>query len=177
MNEKVILPRFDLPRDSTRVAMRTLWAAGGLVVIATLILGLAMWRHRTLEIATVEEVAAKAAAARRAAMAPPAAPAPVPAALGEKLGEPGTARTGSGTTLAAVAPPADSPPEHNVAPSRAHRGGKMSSKARMRALLDQKGAGPKTNDRTGEKTAAGKTAGKKSRSGDDVIDRLLNGYK
>ena len=29
MNEKVILPRFDLPRDSTNVAMRALWATGG----------------------------------------------------------------------------------------------------------------------------------------------------
>ena len=25
MSEKVILPNFDLPRDSTRVAMRALW--------------------------------------------------------------------------------------------------------------------------------------------------------
>jgi hypothetical protein len=167
MNEKVILPRFDLPRDSTRVAMRTLWAAGGLVVLATLILGLAMWRHRTLEVATAEQAAAKAAAARRAAMAPPAPPATA-AAPREKIAEPGVARAGSGATLAAVASTADSLPEHNVAPSRPHRGGKASSsKARMRALLDQKG--------TAQRSAIAKGPGKKARSNDDVIDRLLNG--
>ena len=52
MGEKVVLPNFDLPRDSTRVAMRVLWVMGGVVVLATLVLGLAMWHHRSLEIAT-----------------------------------------------------------------------------------------------------------------------------
>ena len=74
MSEKVVLPNFDLPRDSTRVAMRVLWAMGGVVVLATLVLGLAMWHHRSLEIATAEQAAAKAEAARRAAMAPPRRP-------------------------------------------------------------------------------------------------------
>jgi hypothetical protein len=169
MNEKVILPRFDLPQDSTRVAMRTLWAAGGLVVLATLILGLAMWRHRAIEIATAEEATARAAAARRAAMAPPV-PAAAPA-IAEKVGEAGTARIAASTTLAAVAP-TDSPRERVVAPSsaRPRHSGKSSSKARMRALIDgQKSASVKSTPE--------KSAGKKSRSNDDVIDRLLNGYK
>ena len=96
MSEKVVLPNFDLPRDSTRIAMRVLWVMGGVVVLATLVLGVAMWHHRSLEIATAQEAAAKAEAARRAAMAPPPAPAP-------KVVEKTTAPGGSATTLANVA--------------------------------------------------------------------------
>src|SRR5438552_10004610 len=96
MSEKVVLPNFDLPRDSTRVAMRVLWVRGGVVVLATLVLGVAMWHHRSLEIATAQQAAAKAEAARRAALAPPPAPAP-------KVVEKTTAPGGSATTLANVA--------------------------------------------------------------------------
>jgi len=119
MSEKVVLPNFDLPRDSTRVAMRVLWVMGGVLVVATLILGVAMWHHRSLEIATAQEAAAKAEAARRAAMAPPPAPAP-------KVVEKATTPGGSATTLANVAA--------GSAPASASAAGGASSSEMMRRM-------------------------------------------
>lgn len=172
MGEKVVLPNFDLPRDSTRIAMRVLWGMGGVVVLATLILGLAMWHHRSLEIASQQEAAAKAEAARRAAMAPPPAPKVVekPAPVG-----------GSATTLANVAGSSPASAATGMAPAaaadaerpvaRAHRRGAKSGRAHGKggaALLERiegKGAKP-----------AGKPAkasGGHSKSDDDFLDSLL----
>jgi hypothetical protein len=164
MNQKVVLPRFDLPRDSTRVAMRALWVTGGMVVLATLILGVAMWHRRSAEIATVEQAVAKAAAARRAALAPTPAPPIVQAA---KAAQPGPAAGTGQTTLAATLPAAVDPPEHRASP-RAHRGGKSAGKSRHMSAADQKLLGHRPSP-------AG--AAKKPKSNDDVIDRLLNQYK
>src|SRR5947209_2420480 len=74
MSEKLVLPRFDLPRDTTRIAIRAAWAAGALMVVATLVLGMALWHRRSAQLAAAEQVAARAEAARRAALAPPPAP-------------------------------------------------------------------------------------------------------
>ena len=171
MNEKLVLPRFDVPRDSTQTAMRVLWAMGGVVVLATLIFGLAMWHHRSLEVANAEQAAARAAAARRAAMPPPiAAPA---IKVGDKTADTGS-RAGAATTLATVA---TSAAPGDVAPAAApvarprrsvKSGGRSRALARAAtATLDPGDKSPKVQ----------KSEGRKSKSNDDVIDRLLNQYK
>jgi hypothetical protein len=175
MAEKVVLPNFDLPRDSTRVAMRVLWVMGGVLVVATLVLGLAMWHHRSLEIATAQEAAAKAEAARRAAMAPPPAPAPK---VVEK-----TTPGGSATTLAnvAVGSAAGSAPgsasaatadaDRPAARAHSRRSAKAGRGHGMRgaALLEK-------IDGKGAKAGASKPAkpsGGHAKSDDDFIDSLL----
>jgi hypothetical protein len=171
MSEKVVLPNFDLPRDSTRLAMRALWIMGGVVVVATLVLGLAMWHHRSLELATAQEAAAKAEAARRAAMAPPPAPAP-------KVVAKTTAPGGSSTTLAnvaggspAAAAPAAADAERPAARAHSRRGSKAGRGHGMRgaALLEKlDGKGAKA---TASKPA--KPAGGHAKADDDFIDSLL----
>jgi len=170
MSEKLVLPRFDLPRDSTRIAFRALWAAGGLVVVAVLVLGMAMWHRRSVEIATAEQAAAKVAAARRAAMAPPPSlvPAKAPAAAPGVLA--GTAETRSDTrsdtTMAAVVPAAASPePGHRSVASRARHGGKSSGHART---------GARGSTSTAGKAGSAVTARKSSKVDDDFIDKLLS---
>jgi hypothetical protein len=163
MNQKVVLPRFDLPGDSTRVAMRALWTAGGLMVVATLVLGVAMWHRRSVEIATAEQAAAKAAAARRAALMPPAPPPVAPA----KVAAPATAPLvgGSQTTMAAVVPtaaPAEMPRRSAGARSR-H--GKSVGHARGAARAASSPAASK---------GGSPVSGKKSRVDDDFIDKLLS---
>ncbi len=175
MSEKVVLPNFDLPRDSTRVAMRVLWAMGGVVVLATLVLGLAMWRHQSLELASAQEAAAKAEAARRAAMAPPPAPAP-------KVVEKTTSMSGSATTLANVAgstaAPAATETERPAAPARSRhsaKSGATAGRSHMRGAallekLDGKGANKGANKGASTMT---KAPGRKPKSDDDFIDSLL----
>lgn len=175
MGEKVVLPNFDLPRDSTRVAMRVLWGMGGVVVLATLILGLAMWRHRSLEIASQQEAAAKVEAARRAAMAPPPAPKPVekaPPVGGSATTLANVAGSAAATSATGTAPAAGSAASDAERPAgRAHRRGAKSGRAHGKsgaALLeriDGKGAKPASKP--------AKAAGGHSKSDDDFLDSLL----
>jgi hypothetical protein len=172
MSEKVVLPNFDLPRDSTRIAMRVLWVMGGVVVLATLVLGVAMWHHRSLEIATAQEAAAKAEAARRAAMAPPPAPAP-------KVVEKTTAPGGSATTLANVAA-GSAPASASVASADAER---PAARAHSRRTAKAgRGHGMRGSallekiDGKGAKAGASKPAkpaGGRAKADDDFIDSLL----
>ncbi len=169
MSEKVVLPRFDLPRDTTRIAIRAAWAAGALMVVATLVLGMALWHRRSAQLAAAEQVAAKAEAARRAAMAPPPAPKAVAAAPGAPtLGKKGETKTD--TTLAAVVPAAagaepGSGPRH--ASARGHHAGKVGhGRAIARGGADAKGSAA-GSARTGR--PAGKT-----KVDDDFIDKLLS---
>jgi hypothetical protein len=171
MGEKVVLPNFDLPRDGTRIAMRVLWGMGGVVVLATLILGVAMWHHRSLEIASQQEAAAKAEAARRAAMTPPPAPkvvekTPVGGSATTLANVAGTSTASSTTGAAATATDSDRP-----AP-RAHRRSAKSGRAHGKggaALLERieggKGAKPASKP--------AKASGGHSKSDDDFLDSLL----
>ena len=174
MSEKVVLPNFDLPRDSTRVAMRVLWIMGGVVVVATLVLGVAMWHHRSLEIATAQEAAAKAEAARRAAMAPPPAPAP-------KVVDKTTAPGASATTLANVAP-GSAPAASAAAPAAADAAERPAARAHSRRAKAGRGHGMRGAalldkiDGKGAKAAAPASKPAKpahSKADDDFIDSLL----
>jgi len=166
MSTKVVLPRFDLPRDSTRIAFRALWGAGGLVVIATLVLGMALWHRRSVEIATVEARTAKIEAARRAAMAPP--PAPLAPKVEPTGADPTPAPTlgKPDTTMAAVVPTASTEPAApRRASSRARHGKASHGRATAHAgAPDAKSAGK----------VAGKAAGGRARVDDDFIDKLLS---
>jgi hypothetical protein len=159
MNEKLVLPRFNVPGDGTHGAVRALWVTGTLVVLATLILGLAMWRHRAIEVANAEEAAAKVATARRAALMPAPAPAPPvkmqAIATGSALGSAGGDKMVVATTPAA-ATGASSDVVVAHAPARVrHHSGKSHASARA----------PSAEGRPARKANAG--------SNDDVIDRLL----
>ena len=164
MSEKLVLPRFDLPRDSTRTAIRVLWGTGGLMVAAILVLGVAMWHRHSEEIATAEQAAAKAAAARRAALAPPAPPvAPVKAGAA-----PGALVGSSETTMAAVIPattPAAEPARHSGSLHPRH-GAKSASHGRAGAH----GAGAKGAPANNP----AKNPAKKTKVDDDFIDKLLS---
>ena len=162
MSEKLVLPRFDLPGEATHGAIRALWITGALVVLSTLILGLAMWRHRAIELANAEEAAAKTAAARRAALAPIPAPLSAPApsmktpavATGSVLG----ASMGGDKMVVATAPAAaTSGREEHVARS--------SSRVRHHSGKSRAAARAPSEARPARKSSAG--------SNDDVIDRLL----
>jgi hypothetical protein len=107
MSEKVVLPKFDLPGQGPHPAVRAVWIVGGLLGLSMVVLGGAMWRHHSLQVAAearaqaliaaraaeataaVEEAKARAAeaaakiAAAKAAAAHPAAAAPAKASTGE----------------------------------------------------------------------------------------------
>ncbi len=171
MSEKVVLPNFDLPRDSTRIAMRALWAMGGVVVVATLGLGLAMWHHQSVELATAQAATAKAEAARRAAMAPPPAPKPVETSV-EKAAPVGG---GSTTTLANVAAGSATPvaAETNARPAMSARrhgskAGHSHARGSAAAVLERiDGKGAKVNK------PAAKSEGHRPKNDDDFLDSLL----
>src|SRR4051794_4178122 len=67
MSEKVVLPKFDLPGQGPHPAVRMLWIAGGSMGIALLVLGGAMWRHHSMQLAA--EARAQAMIAARTAEA------------------------------------------------------------------------------------------------------------
>ena len=172
MGEKVVLPNFDLPRDGTRVAMRLLWGMGGVVVLATLILGVAMWHHRSLEVATQQEAAAKAEAARRAAMAPPPAPKVVekPAPMGGSATtlanvtgtSAGTSAASSSTAAAATDAERPAPRAHRHSAKAGHHG---KGGAALLERIEGKGAKPASKP--------AKAPGGHAKSDDDFLDSLL----
>jgi hypothetical protein len=67
MSEKVVLPKFDLPGQGPHPAVRVLQVVGGVLALAMLILGGAMWRHHSMQVAA--EARAQALIAARAAEA------------------------------------------------------------------------------------------------------------
>ena len=153
----MVLPRFNVPGEGTHGAVRALWVTGSLFVLATLILGLAMWRHRAIEVANADEAAAKVAAARRAALMPaPAPPVTMQAiATGSALGSAGGDKMVVATTPAA-ATGASSDVVVAHAPSHVrHHSGKSHASARAASA----------EGRPARKANAG--------TNDDVIDRLL----
>ena len=49
MGERLILPKFDLPRKKVHWAVRAAWAAAGLLLVSVIGLGVVVVRHRALE--------------------------------------------------------------------------------------------------------------------------------
>lgn len=166
MSEKVVLPKFDLPGQGPHPAIRVLQVAGGLMGAALLVLGVAMWRHHSMQVAAearaqalIATRAAEAAAAIEAAKAREAeAAAKIVAAKAAKE---------AAKLAAAEAAKASAAEAANSASSSSK------SKSRHHAKAGGKGAGKAV-------AAAAKTEDKKpsgSKRDDAAIDKLLASFK
>jgi len=154
MSDKVVLPRFDLPRDESQRAFRLLWFTVGLVVLGVFGLGAAVWRHQKLE---------EADAARVAALLnpPPPPPSPHPAAA-----VPSPAASSAGVVAVAAQPDNGA---HNPA-------GKGESETAATRKLRHHGAS-KLHGKALAKSGSPKVASKSGSKKEDPIDKLLSQMK
>jgi hypothetical protein len=166
MSEKVVLPKFDLPSESMHPAIKAVLSVGFVLLISMLILGGAVWRRRSAQMAAEAQVealiaarTAEANAVAEAAKAQAAEAAARQAAAQAKIAAATAAATAKhegadgSRTVAAV-----SSGHHH---SAGHRHGKaISSKGAVaKGASDDKKAAPK------------------STRNNDAIDKLLAQYK
>lgn len=160
MSEKVVLPKFDLPGDRMHPAMKMLLLVAGLLVLSMVLLGGALWRHRSMELAEEARkqaiIAARTAEANAVAEAAKARQAEAKASEAAAAAKIAEAKAGKVAAATADKPAAASP-------SRRHS---------SRSKSGSKGAVAKADDK---KPAAPAKGG--SKKGDDVIDKLLASYK
>jgi hypothetical protein len=161
MSEKVVLPKFDLPGDRMHPAMKMLLLVAGLLVLSMVLLGGALWRHRSMELAEEARkqaiIAARTAEAKANEAAAAAKIAEANAAAEAAKARQAEAKAGKVTAATADKPAASSS-------SRRHssrHSSKSSSKATVAKADDKKPTAPT----------------KSSKKGDDVIDKLLASYK
>ena len=162
MSEKVVLPKFDLPGKQMHPAVKLLWMVGGLMALAMLALGGALWRHHSMEQA--EETRKQAEIAAKTAQA-------------NAEIEKAKARSEEAKMKVAVA--------------EAEAKAKLAAKTAPPPAGDAKGDGPqaqrppqleerfedhrrRTKAGGDDKKPAAKSGGKK---GDDVVDKLLASFK
>lgn len=165
MRQPIVLPKFTLPGDRAHWAVRTLWIAGGLVVVQAGFLGLAVLRHQSAatvassQAATlVERVAVKPPVASAAAVAPAPSVASTSAIAQETPAQPAA-------LAAAVGAPESGPRAgHSARKAASHR---LRHSARSGKLLAAAGA---------SQSRAGKVVAKKSTK-PDAIDDLLRKFK
>jgi hypothetical protein len=168
MGEKVVLPKFELPGDRTHPALKILAIVGGMMLLCTGILGMAVWRHHTQQMAaearqealiaqrTAEaNAAAEAAKARAAEAAAKIAAAQAAKAASTPTAGPAVAAADGGSAKAAGG-------SHHKASGRHHA---SSSKAGSAKTVASKGGEP-------EKKVAQKPAKK-----DDAVDKILASFK
>jgi hypothetical protein len=106
MNQRLILPKFNLPGRRPHWMIIALWGVAGLVVLQMGVFATMAWRHQGARAVAVETVAPQAAQAPAAAL-PLAPPAPVAAAR---------------VAMAAVPADTASDPAPGVSPRRRGRG-------------------------------------------------------
>jgi len=166
MSEKVVLPKFDLPGKQMHPAVKLLWLVGAMLTLSMGALGLALWRHHSMEVAEENrkqaEIAAKTAQANaeveRAKARQAEAVAAVALAKAKAEAEAAAKRN---------PPPGESKP---VAVSGRHHGShRDKAKGSSKTTVAKGGA---ADDKA--KPAAAKGGGKK---GDDVVDKLLASFK
>jgi hypothetical protein len=161
MREKVVLPKFDLPGKQMHPAVKLLWMVGGLMALAVLALGGALWRHHSMEQAEESrkqaEIAAKTAQAN-------AEIEKAKARAEEAKMKVAVAEAEAKAKLAAKAAP--SPAGDAKATNRKHSG-RHSAKSGSKTTVATKAGGD-------DKKPAAKSGGKK---GDDVVDKLLASFK
>ena len=162
MSEKVVLPKFDLPGKQMHPAVKLLWMVGGLMALAVLALGGALWRHHSMEQAEEArkqgEIAAKTAQAN-------AEIEKAKARAEEAKMKVALAEAEAKAKLAAKAAP---PPAGDAkGTARKHSGRHGSSKSGSKTTVATKAGGD-------DKKPAAKAGGKK---GDDVVDKLLASFK
>jgi hypothetical protein len=81
MSEKLVLPKFHLPRRGPHWMVMALWGVAGLVVIQIAVFAVIAWRHQGGQAAAVTDPAASAPASAPAAQVVPAAPPPAAEAV------------------------------------------------------------------------------------------------
>jgi hypothetical protein len=162
MSEKVVLPKFDLPGKQTHPAVKLLWMVGGLLGLAMLALGGALWRHRSMELAEENrkqaEIAAKTAQANAEAEAAKARQAEAVAKVEEAKAKIAEAK------LPKVTPPSGDGKVATTA-GRHHGGHHGATK------------GAKTTVAKGAADDKAKPGAKPGKKGDDVVDKLLASFK
>jgi len=161
MSDKVVLPRFDLPRDESQRAFRLLWFTVGLVVLGVFGLGAAVWRHQKLE---------EADAARVAALLnpPPPPPSPHPPAAVSP------AAAASAGTMAVAAQPATG--AHK--PAGEGGGDAATTDAASAAAHKPRHHGAsKLRGKALAKSGSPKLASKSGSKKEDPIDKLLSQMK
>ena len=166
MSTKVVLPSFTISGRGPHPAIRVLWASGVLLVVATLVLGAAVWHRQRVDAAVVAAaakamaapaeqqplVAAQAAGSASPSLAPQPMPASAPAA-------PATAAV----AVALAAPVREAAPVPGRHRHRHHlRGVRSSPHGKAVAVRG-----------SGDMRASRKSSGRN----DEAIDRLLKQFK
>jgi hypothetical protein len=161
MSEKVVLPKFDLPGQGPHPAVRAVWITGGMLALAMLILGGAMWRHHSLQVAA--EARAQALIAARAAEAA--------AAVEEAKARAAEAAAKIAAAKAAAAHPVA------VAPAKAVTDGEPTAlpAAHRHARHHATGKGGKALAKSDPKSGGARPSG--SKRDDAAIDKLLASFK
>lgn len=171
MSEKVVLPKFNLPGHTPHPAVRALWIAGALLVVATLGLGGAMWRHHALEVAAEERRVAEAKAEEAKASQ----------AAAEAKAEEAKAKAAAVATAAAARAAAAAQKQAALAAAAAEKAsGSKPVALRSRGRVKHHGAkSAKARTLAKSSAPAGAAKGSKKSSGrrDDVIDKLLTQFK
>lgn len=166
MSDKVVLPRFDLPRDESQRAFRLLWFTVGLVVLGVFGLGAAVWRHQKLEEADAARVAAL--------LNPPPPPSPHPAAAVPSSGPPAAGAVAVPGQLDTVARKPASEGEGDAAKIAAAAAVKTAAAAHKQQRHHGTG---KLHGNTLAKSGSGKVASKSGSKKEDPIDKLLSQMK
>jgi hypothetical protein len=160
MSAKVVLPDFNFPGTGPHPAIRALWVSGGLVFVATMILGGALWHRHAVD------MAAQSAASRAlSAAAEQSPPMPVAATAHPSAAQPALAKVAA---VPAEAPEASVAPVAATAsaPARHHGGGRHHH---MHASKSPRGKAVAARDGRSSKNSSAKK--------DDAIDRMLKQFK
>jgi hypothetical protein len=158
MSAKVILPSFNIPSQGPHPAVLALWASGGLVLIAALVLGGAMWHRHAVDLAAEAATARVLAAVAEQQQVAVPEPAHVAAAA-------------QPAAMVAAAPKAEVPAEARTVvaaptPVRHHGGARHH---RMHVAKTAHGKAVAARDGRGSRNSTAKK--------EDAIDRMLKEFK
>jgi hypothetical protein len=158
MSAKVVLPSFNIPSQGPHPAVLALWASGGLVLIAALVLGGAMWHRHAVDLAAQSATARVLAAVAEQQQVPAPEPAHSVAAA-------------QPAAMVAAAPAAQAPTEAQAmvaspVPARHHAGGRHH---RMHVSKAAHGKAVAARDGRASRNSTAKK--------EDALDRMLKEFK
>jgi hypothetical protein len=168
MGEKVVLPKFELPGDRTHPALKILAVVGGMMLLCTGILGMAVWRHHSEQMAAEAKQAALIAQRTAEANAAAEAAKARAAEAAAKLAAAQAAKAGAATPAAPTAVATDTGAAKAAGASH-HRHHASPSKTSGAKTVAAKGTGPE--ETTGKKVA------QKPAKKDDAVDKILASFK
>ena len=172
MGEKVVLPKFELPGDRTHPAVKVLAIVGGMMVLCTTILGMALWRHHSQQMAAearqealIAQRTAEANAQAEAAKARAAeAAAKIAASQAAQAAKAQAAKTPSAAMVASADADAGKSGGSHRRSSGHHRSSKATAAASTKTVAKAGGEDQK-------KAAVAK------KKGDDAVDKILASFK